>query len=106
MWYVTILYIVIFIAIFLCVLHACQQCDGRSMNVYEMLVWTWILTVFLFAVFGIFIGDELTQMLYMASVVSISALFIIFIVVWAIVDTYGCAADNRELLHQLTAHKI
>ncbi len=100
----------IFILIFLCVLHACQQCDGPSMNVYAMLVWTWILTVFLFAVFGVFIGDELTQILYMGSVVAISVLFLVFIVVWAIVDTYGCVKDNdmhlHQLLHKLSAGKM
>ena len=102
MWYVTILYIVIFILIFLCVLHACRSCEGESrLNVYAMLVWTWILTVFLFAVFGIFIADEVDQMLYMASVVSISTLFLVFIVLWALVDTYGYAMHTHKELHTL-----
>nr|QBK92237.1 MAG: hypothetical protein LCPAC304_05840 [Pithovirus LCPAC304] len=80
------------------------------MNEFEMLVWSWILTVFLFSTFGIFIGDELTQMLYMGSVVAISVLFLVFIVVWAIVNTYGCVKDNdmhlHQLLHKLSADKM
>lgn len=101
MWFVTILFIVIFILIFLCVLHTCRSCEGSRLNVYAMLVWTWILTVFLFAAFGVFIADELDQMMYMASVVSIASLFFVFILLWAIVDTYGCTVQNKKLLHKL-----
>lgn len=101
MWFVTILYIVIFILIFLCVLYACQSCEGSRLNVYAQLVWTWVLTLFLFAVFGVFIADQKDQMLYMAGVTSISGLFIFFIVLWAIVDAYGFAMQNHKHLHAL-----
>lgn len=102
MWYVTILYIVIFILIFLCILYACRECGGESrLNVYAMLLWTWILTVFLFAAFGIFIADEADKVLYMASVVSISTLFFVFILVWAVIDAYGYAYNNHKEIHEL-----
>ena len=104
MWFVTILFIVVFIVIFLCILHTCRTCEGSRLNVYAMLVWTWILTLFLFAAFGVFIADELDKVMYMASVVSIASLFIFFILLWALVDTYGCTVQNRKALHQLLCH--
>jgi len=69
-----------------------------------MLVWAWVLSVFLFAAFGVFIADELDKMMYMASVVSIATLFLFFILLWALVDTYGCTVHNKKLLHQLLSH--
>ena len=101
MWYVAILYIVIFILIALCLFYARHTCEGPKMNVYAILVWTWIVTVFLFAVFGVFIADQLNQMLYMATVVSISMLFIFFILLWAIVDSYGYSMQTHKELHHL-----
>lgn len=102
MWYVTILYIVIFVLIFLCVLYACKSCEGGPrLNVYAMLLWTWILTVFLFAAFGVFIADRSDQIMYMASVVSISTLFFVFILVWAVIDAYGYAFHNHKEIHCL-----
>lgn len=101
MWYVAILFIVIFILIALCFFYACRTCEGPRMNIYAILVWTWIVTLFLFAVFGVFIADQLNQMLYMATVVSISMLFIFFILLWAIVDSYGYSMQTHKELHQL-----
>lgn len=101
MWYVAILYIVVFILIALALFHACSSCDGPRLNVYAVLVWTWIITLFLFAVFGVFIADEISQMLYMAMVVSLSMLFIFFILLWAIVDTYGYSMQTHKELHEL-----
>lgn len=101
MWYVAILYIVIFILIALCLFHACDSCDSPRLNAYALLVWTWIIALVLFAIFGVFIADEVSQMLYMASVVAISSLFIFFILLWAIVDAYGYSMQTHKELHEL-----
>ena len=101
MWYVAILYIVIFIVIALALFHACTTCEGSNLNIYSVLVWAWIITVFLFAVFGVFIADEFSQMMYMATVVSLSVLFLVFIFIWAIIDTYGYSMQTHKELHEL-----
>ena len=101
MWYVTILYIVVFILIALCLSHASDSCGGPHLNAYALLVWTWIIALVLFALFGVFIADEVSQMLYMGSVVAISSLFIFFILLWAIVDAYGYSIQTHQELHEL-----
>lgn len=101
MLYVAILYIVIFILIAMCWYHVCDGCEGPRLNIYAILVWTWVITLFLFAVFGAFIADEITQMMYMGIVGGISALFIFFILLWAIVDSYGYSAMTHKDMHAL-----
>jgi hypothetical protein len=98
MWYVAILFIIIFIIVAWCLNYACRHCYTTHLNTYAILIWAWLVTLVLFAAFGVFVTDDLDQVMYAASITSIAGLFFVVILLWTLIDTYGYVVDIHHHL--------
>lgn len=106
MWYVAILFIIVFVIVAWLMNYACRNCHHRFLNTYAIMIWSWLVTLVLFAVSGIFVSDELDQVLYAATITSIASLFFVVILLWAIIDIYGYSVDIHHDLHELMGKEM
>jgi|SRR6056297_651331 len=98
MWWITVLYILIFIIVATAFSAHCQR---HGYNTYTSLIWSWLLTTFLFGVFAFVISDPEVLQNYSMAIGSIAGLFLFFIVVWAIINIYGQNMVIHKEIHEL-----
>jgi hypothetical protein len=98
MWWVTVLYILIFIIVAAAI---SSHCGSHGYNTYTSLIWAWLLTTFILGIFVVAISDQDILQEYTMAIGSIAGLFLLFIVIWAIVNIYGQNMVIHRELHDL-----